>query len=70
MSFLGGIRPGSRSSNNHHLFSSGKPFTSHQQRSNATLDSQLSPPRSGRGMAGVLDIERSRTRRERTFIGR
>ncbi|KAF2677893.1 von Willebrand and RING finger domain-containing protein [Lentithecium fluviatile CBS 122367] len=64
MSFLGGIRPGSRNSNNH--FAKG--FTAHPQRSNATLDSQL-PPRSARGMAGVLDIERSRTRRERTFIG-
>jgi hypothetical protein len=68
MSFLGGIRPGSRSSSNH--FFSAKGFTSHPARSNATLDSQLSPPRSARGMAGVLDIERSRTRRERTFIGR
>jgi hypothetical protein len=68
MSFLGGIRPGSRSSSK--KFSEGKGFTSHPLRSTNTLDSQLSPPRSARGMAGVLDIERSRTRRERTFIGR
>lgn len=61
MSFLG-LRPHSRSSH------TTKPFTSHTQRSDATLGSQP-PPRSGRGMAGVMDIERSRTRRERTFIG-
>lgn len=69
MSFLGGFRPSSRSSNsNFSSPSTTKPFASHSLRSNATLDSQL-PPRSARGMAGVLDIERSRTRRERTFIG-
>ncbi|KAL5379143.1 hypothetical protein DPSP01_008594 [Paraphaeosphaeria sporulosa] len=66
MSFLGGYRPSSRSS--HSKFDktshNAQPFS----RSNTTLDSQP-PPRSGRGMAGVLDIERSRTRRERTFIG-
>jgi hypothetical protein len=61
MSFLG-LRPNSRSSH------TAKPFTSHNQRSDATLGSQP-PPRSGRGMAGVMDIERTRTRRERTFIG-
>jgi len=61
MSFLG-LRPHSRSSH------TTKPFTSHNQRSDATLSSQP-PPRSGRGMAGVMDIERTRTRRERTFIG-
>jgi hypothetical protein len=61
MSFLG-LRPSSRSSH------TAKPFTSHAQRSDATLGSQP-PPRSGRGMAGVMDIERTRTRRERTFIG-
>ncbi|KAF2270323.1 von Willebrand and RING finger domain-containing protein [Lojkania enalia] len=66
MSFIAGFRPHSRNSN----FSSdtAKPFTSHSLRSNSAFASQV-PPRSARGMAGVLDIERSRTRRERTFIG-
>ncbi|KAF2191510.1 hypothetical protein K469DRAFT_556977 [Zopfia rhizophila CBS 207.26] len=66
MSYFAGFRPQSRNSQ----FSSKttKPFTSHSLRSNSTLASTL-PPRSARGMAGVLDIERSRTRRERTFIG-
>lgn len=72
MSFLGGFRPSSRSSHsNFFTASTAKPFGSHSQAallSNTTLDSQP-PRRSGRGMAGVLDIERSRTRRERTFIG-
>ncbi|CAI6334374.1 unnamed protein product [Periconia digitata] len=43
-------------------------FASHSPQSAATLDAQR-PVRSARGMAGVLDIERSRTRRERTYIG-
>ncbi|KAF2277997.1 uncharacterized protein EI97DRAFT_280511 [Westerdykella ornata] len=61
-----GFRPHSRGSN---LSSSTiKPFTKHTLPSNSTLDS-AGPPRSSRGMAGVLDIERSRTRRDRTFIG-
>jgi hypothetical protein len=67
MSFLG-FRPNSRSSHSLNTANTSKPFTSHPQRSNATFDSQL-PPHSGRGMAGVMDIERSRTRRDRTFIG-
>lgn len=67
MSFLG-FRPNSRSSHSPNTTGPAKPFTAHTQRSNATFDSQL-PPHSGRGMAGVMDIERSRTRRERTFIG-
>ena len=45
-----------------------KPFSSHSLRSTSTLGS-TAPPRSSRGMAGMLDIERARTRRERTFIG-
>ncbi|EFQ85275.1 hypothetical protein PTT_19794 [Pyrenophora teres f. teres 0-1] len=61
MSFLG-LRPSSRSSH------TAKPFTSHSARSDAALGSQP-PPRTGRAMAGVMDIERTRTRRERTFIG-
>ncbi|KAH9867825.1 hypothetical protein IAQ61_007129 [Plenodomus lingam] len=62
-------RPSSRSSHSHHHSSSAaKSLPSHTQRSNLSFDSQL-PPHSGRGMAGVMDIERSRTRRERTFIG-
>ncbi|KAH7374335.1 Pleckstrin homology domain-containing protein [Pyrenochaeta sp. MPI-SDFR-AT-0127] len=68
MSFLGSFRPNSRSSHSINSASTAKPFTSQTHRSNATLDSQP-PPRSGRGMAGVMDIERSRTRRERTFVG-
>ncbi|EDU43852.1 von Willebrand and RING finger domain containing protein [Pyrenophora tritici-repentis] len=61
MSFLG-LRPSSRSSH------TAKPFTSHSARSDANPGSQP-PPRTGRAMAGVMDIERTRTRRERTFIG-
>ncbi|KAF1938087.1 von Willebrand and RING finger domain-containing protein [Clathrospora elynae] len=61
MSFLG-LRPSSRSGH------TAKAFGSHAQRSDATLPPQP-PPRSGRSMAGVMDIERTRTRRERTFIG-
>ncbi|KAF2852706.1 von Willebrand and RING finger domain-containing protein [Plenodomus tracheiphilus IPT5] len=64
MSFLG-FRPNSRSSHSVSSTNAAKPFT---QRSNTTFESQL-PPHSGRGMAGVMDIERSRTRRDRTFIG-
>ncbi|KAF2806223.1 uncharacterized protein BDZ99DRAFT_490164 [Mytilinidion resinicola] len=37
--------------------------------SSRTTSSHSPHPRSSRGMAGVLDIERTRTRRERTFIG-
>ncbi|KAF2477588.1 uncharacterized protein BDR25DRAFT_308486 [Lindgomyces ingoldianus] len=66
MSFFAGLRPHSRSS--HISSDTAKPFNSHALRSNSTLASTV-PPRSARGMAGVLDIERSRTRRERTFIG-
>ena len=66
MSFLAGFRPHSRGS--HNSSSTVKPFTQQSLRSNTTIDSAI-PPRSARGMAGVLDIERSRTRRERTFIG-
>jgi hypothetical protein len=69
MSFLGGFRPHSRSSNNKFTSSNtALPLNAQSQRSNTNLDSQV-PLRSARGMAGVLDIERSRTRRERTFIG-
>ena len=68
MTFLGGLRPSSRSSNNTSSTATAKPFSSHAQRNNANLDSQV-PLHSARGMAAVLDIERSRTRRERTFIG-
>lgn len=67
MTFLGGLRPGSRSSNTSST-ATAKPFSLHTQRNNANIDSQA-PLHSARGMAGVLDIERSRTRRERTFIG-
>ncbi|KAF2648078.1 von Willebrand and RING finger domain-containing protein [Lophiostoma macrostomum CBS 122681] len=66
MSFLTGLRPHSRGS--HATSTTVKPSAQHPLRSEATLDSAI-PPRSGRGMAGVLDIERTRTRRERTFIG-
>jgi hypothetical protein len=58
MSFIG-LRPSSRSSSNR----TAKPFTA----SSTTLDAQA-PPHSARGMAGAMDIERSRTRRERTYI--
>lgn len=58
MSFTG-FRPNSRGSSAR----TAKAFTS----SNVTLDSQA-PPHSARGMAAVMDIERSRTRRERTYI--
>ncbi|KAF2126038.1 von Willebrand and RING finger domain-containing protein [Dothidotthia symphoricarpi CBS 119687] len=68
MHFLGGRRPGSRSSNDNRPASIARPLTSQSRRSDATLDPQA-PVRSTRGMAGVLDIERSRTRRDRTFIG-
>lgn len=68
MSFLGSFRPNSRSSHSINPTSTAKPFTSHTQRSNSTLDSRV-PPSSARGMTGVMDIERSRTRRERTFVG-
>jgi hypothetical protein len=58
MSLLG-LRPSSRSSSAR----TAKPFSA----SNTTLDAQA-PPHSARGMAGAMDIERSRTRRERTYI--
>ncbi|KAH7067794.1 Pleckstrin homology domain-containing protein, partial [Paraphoma chrysanthemicola] len=58
MSFIG-FRPNSRSSSAR----TAKPFAS----SSTTINSQA-PPHSARGMAGVMDIERSRTRRERTYI--
>ena len=35
----------------------------------STAVSEKSIPRSGRGMAGILDMERSTSRKERTFIG-
>ena len=59
MSLLG-FRPSSRSGSS---VRAAKPFTN----SNTTVDSQA-PPHSARGMAGVMDIEKSRTRRERTYI--
>ncbi|KAF1994184.1 von Willebrand and RING finger domain-containing protein [Amniculicola lignicola CBS 123094] len=68
MSFLGGLRPHSR--NTHHSSSIHSPrFGEQPLKSTTTVASTIAPPRSSRGMAGVLDIERSRTRRERTFIG-
>ncbi|KAI8942200.1 hypothetical protein NX059_000286 [Plenodomus lindquistii] len=67
MSFLG-FRPNSRGSHSLRSTSAAKPLTSYPPRSHAPSGSQL-PPHSGRAMAGVMDIERSRTRRERTFIG-
>ena len=67
MSHLASFRPHSRSSRK--AADVLKPFTSsHSIRSTSTLGS-TAPPRSSRGMAGMLDIERARTRRERTFIG-
>ncbi|KAH5291352.1 hypothetical protein HBI11_197130 [Parastagonospora nodorum] len=54
------LRPSSRSSSAR----TPKPFAAS---STTTLDSHA-PPHSARGMAGVMDIERSRTRRERTYI--
>ncbi|KAF1961692.1 von Willebrand and RING finger domain-containing protein [Byssothecium circinans] len=70
MSFLGGFRPSSRSSHSksNPNFSSSHSFTHQPSPSASALDAQR-PVRSARGMAGVLDIERSRTRRERTYIG-
>lgn len=68
MTFLGGLRPGSRSSNNTSSTATAKPFSHSHRNNNASIDSQA-PLHSARGMAAVLDIERSRTRRERTFIG-
>jgi Ring finger domain len=44
-----------------------KPPASHSSGSSSAHSPSV--PRSSRGMAGVLDLERSRTRRERTFIG-
>ncbi|KZM26856.1 zinc ion binding [Ascochyta rabiei] len=64
----GGLRPGSRSSHNTSSTATAKLFSSYPQRNDASVDRQV-PLHSARGMAGVLDIERSRTRRERTFIG-
>jgi len=61
MSFLG-YRPDPRSSH------AARPRTAHSPHSNPAFDSRLLPP-SSRGMAGALDSERSRSRRERTFIG-
>ncbi|KAF2498001.1 von Willebrand and RING finger domain-containing protein [Lophium mytilinum] len=56
-----GLRPRSRQSQ---LSSdTAKPLSSR------STSSHSPHPRSSRGMAGVLDIERTRTRRERTFIG-
>ncbi|KAH7115136.1 Pleckstrin homology domain-containing protein [Dendryphion nanum] len=68
MSFLGAFRPHSRNSNS--TSNPSKPFVhhSHPFKSTSTVDTSV-PPRSARGMAGVLDMERTRTRRERTFIG-
>ena len=72
MSFLGAFRPHSRNSNSNSSSNTAKPYTynsnSHPLASSSTVDTTL-PPRSARGMAGVLDMERTRTRRERTFIG-
>lgn len=62
MSFLG-FRPSSRSGHTQ------KSFNSHGHRSDVNLASQPPPPRSGRAATGAMDIEKSRTRRERTFIG-
>ncbi|KAL5119343.1 hypothetical protein ACEQ8H_002830 [Pleosporales sp. CAS-2024a] len=53
------VRPSSRSSSARTANSFGP--------STAALDPQA-PPHSARGMAGVMDLERSRTRRERTYI--
>jgi len=55
-------RPDPRSSH------AARPRTAHSPHSNPAFDSRLLPP-SSRGMAGALDSERSRSRRERTFIG-
>ena len=60
-----GFRPHSRSSQ--FSTNTAKPSASHSSRSSSAHSP--SAPRSSRGMAGVLDLERSRTRRERTFIG-
>jgi hypothetical protein len=59
MSLLG-FRPSSRSGSSARA---AKAFTN----SSTTVDSQALP-HSARGMAGVMDIEKSRTRRERTYI--
>jgi hypothetical protein len=56
-------------SNSNFSYNATKPLAQHSlSNSNSNFDSAV-PPRSARGMAGVLDIEKSRTRRERTFIG-
>ena len=65
-----GFRPSSRSSQfslDRVSLSGGRP-SSQRHHSKTSLADSLKP-RSTRGMAGVLDLERSRTRRERTFIG-
>ncbi|KAF2086469.1 von Willebrand and RING finger domain-containing protein [Saccharata proteae CBS 121410] len=78
LSYLG-VRPSSRSS--HRSSDTGK-LSSRSTRSGSVKESIQKPtqpnlgperpldlPHSARGMAGILDLERTRTRRERTFIG-
>ncbi|KAF2836668.1 von Willebrand and RING finger domain-containing protein [Patellaria atrata CBS 101060] len=62
---LSGFRPHSRSSQ------LSSDYKTHFRPSSNSGSGALTPtvPRSSRGMAAVLDIDRSRTRRERTFIG-
>lgn len=64
MSFLAGLRPRSRGDR---LLSTKKSFTQHSLRSNSTIDTAPAPR--SRGMPGTHDLERTRTRRDRTFIG-
>jgi hypothetical protein len=56
MSLLG-FRPSSRSGS-----------SARAAKASSTTDDSQAPPHSARGMAGVMDIEKSRTRRERTYI--
>jgi hypothetical protein len=61
----------------HRSFSSGHRAPSrtpsrtsrNSQLSNNSQDTKAGVPNTRKGMAGVLDIERSRTRKDRTFIG-
>lgn len=68
--FSSGFRPSSRSSQLSLERGSlrGGIGGSQRHHSKTSLTDSIKP-RSTRGMAGVLDLERSRTRRERTFIG-
>jgi hypothetical protein len=65
-SFVSSYRAPSNRSHGDPPVTSGSKWTNsvHTTRSETSLN-----PRSGTAMAGIMDVDRSRTRRERTFVG-